>query len=494
MLRRLARITHRLHRLLGSVFALVLCVWFVSGAVMTCADFPSLSEREHLALAPALPSSALLELAPHLRERLQSALARGLRPRLLMLEQQPTWLLSERGVGSAFRAAAPYLVAPLNEQRARAEVEARTGKRVLALVRVDEPDQWSVGLARPGALPFYRAWLDDPAGQQVYLSAHTGDLVQASTRQERALAWLGAIPHWIYPTLLRRERVLWKDTVLVLSGACLLVSLSGLYAGVSLAWARRKKRIHRPVHDRWLRWHQALGLCFGVLVSTWLFSGALSLSPFDFPSGTEPSEHERATLHAGLLSSDTHAISTALARCQVALDVRELELASLGKQVYAVCYDERADSRLVALDDPGEAQRTLAPEVLAQLARDLTVPSARVALTMHDAYDAYHYPTHRSPEAALPYARLSLGDSDQTELYIDPARAELVLRASHGDRIGRWLYHGLHSFDLPGLYEHRVLWRTLLISAMFVGALLSGLGLAMTVRKLLRKRRRLQRA
>ena len=45
------RRAHRVHRLVGSAMALVLAIWFASGAVMTFAHYPRYSEQERLAQA-----------------------------------------------------------------------------------------------------------------------------------------------------------------------------------------------------------------------------------------------------------------------------------------------------------------------------------------------------------------------------------------------------------------------------------------------------------
>ncbi|MDB4987736.1 MAG: PepSY-associated helix domain protein [Myxococcaceae bacterium] len=499
---RFARGLQRLHHSFGSLFALLLALWFSSGAIMTFADFPSYSEAERLASAPRLMHDARLELAPALKQWLQrGALSRGARPRMAMLEGLPTWVLSdENGVRRAWRSVPPFDVLELDEARARAELARRSRKRIAAVERVEQPDQWSVGLAQPGALPFYRAWLADDGseasrGEQLYLSARTGEIVQDTVQSERALAWLGAIPHWIYPTLLRRERALWRTAVLTLSALGLVVSLSGTCAGLVLWQRRRKKHIRRQVHDPILRWHHRLGLGFGLLASSWLFSGALSLEPFHWTGDEGPSVQEQAAVHGGAFEPGSWELSRALASCERELEVRELELASLRGRAYAVCYDQTGDTRLIDLSDPSlTPRRALSRAVFAELARELTQRGLSASVSEQHRYDSYYYPTHRNPRATLPYLRVDLRDADETSLYLDPSRARVLLRTTRRGRIERWLYHGLHSFDLPWLYRHTALWRTLIIASMIVGATLSLLGLAMSVRKMRRRQQRGARA
>ncbi|MET0341283.1 MAG: hypothetical protein ABW252_09780, partial [Polyangiales bacterium] len=345
----------------------------------------------------------------------------------------------------------------------------------------DESDQWTVALAKPGTLPFYRVRLDGRDGREVYLSARTGEIVQDSLRGERVLAWLGAIPHWIYPTVLRREAELWRQTVLALSAVGLVVTVSGVIAGVHVFRAMRRRRALR---DPYLRWHQALGLWFGLLASTWLFSGALSLHPFRWSDDGGPRQ-----ISAASAPSTAWPVEAALRRCQQSLDVRELELAALGEGRYVVCTAGDLQTRVVELTDPElTPQARLLDAHLEALAVRVAAGRPHTIELVH-AYDAYHYPTHTAPYAALPYVRVAVQDEVASTYYVDPARAKLIRRHSRRTRLERWLYHGLHSFDLPGLYEHRSAWRTLVIAAMAVGSALSGLGFAMQVRRWLRGRK-----
>lgn len=44
-------------------------------------------------------------------------------------------------------------------------------------------------------------------------------------------------------------------------------------------------------------------------------------------------------------------------------------------------------------------------------------------------------------------------------LVVEQESRDMVKNEANAHRLTRWLYHGLHSFDLPGLYERRALWR-----------------------------------
>ena len=480
---------HRVHRAAGSACALLLAVWFASGAVMTFSDFPRFTEQERLAHAPALPRAAAVALPPRALAELASVLEGGGRLRLAMQEGLPVWLYTNpRGERVSIHSAPPWTVRPLDAARARREAERRMGMVAAQVELVADPDQWTVALDT-AVFPLLRVRFADPQQTEVYFSARSGELLQASTRRERAMAWVGAIPHWVYPTLLRQERALWRYTVLALSTVGLLVTLSGMVVGVHVHRATRKRRAPR---DPYLRWHQLLGICFGLLATTWLASGALSLSPFQWAGARAPSARERRALH-GVLQRAEVSPAEALARCQEQLEVRELELVAFASKPFAICAGASGESQLVDLTRRGEPLRAHVSEsLLASIAQRLSEQPGRFAVETARSYDDYHYPTHSSPDAALPYTRIAINDELATVYYVDPARLRLLRKHTRLTRLERWLYHGLHSLDFPSLYARRPLWRTLVIAAMCVGFTLSLLGGLMYLRRLLRRWRRLR--
>jgi hypothetical protein len=467
----ITRVLHRLHRWTGTFMAALMAMWFASGAVMTFAVYPEYTDAERLAHgAPLVAASA--SVPPELVRWLEhDGLAAGGRARLSMQEGEPRWTL-QGDTYLALRAQPPWEVPALDAGRARDEAERAYGACRGDSERIAEADQWTVGRTHPQSYPLLRFACEDASGQELYVSSRSGEIVQQSTRMERMLAWLGPIPHWIYPAALRRERALWRTSVLWLSGLGLVVTLSGMLAGMHAAM-RGRREVQRQVY---LRWHQRLGLGFGVLASCWVFSGALSLEPFHWSSAdTDPA---RALYHARVGKDLATQLAGALDHCRSELqDVRELELVALGR-LYALCSDAAGYTRVVDLADPSLTPlRRIDNQRLSALAQD-----QNGALTLAHAPDDYYYPTHRR-SIALPYARITLPDAAQTALYIDPARGQLVAQLDARTRLERWLYHGLHSWDFPALYGQRTLWRTLLIAAMSVGTALAVLGALMILRR-----------
>jgi hypothetical protein len=63
--------------------------------------------------------------------------------------------------------------------------------------------------------------------------------------------------------------------------------------------------------------------------------------------------------------------------------------------------------------------------------------------------------------------------------YIDPKSARIVEAYDSASRWNRWLYHGLHSLDLPWLYRHRPAWDIAILALLAGGASLSVTSLIM---------------
>src|SRR5262249_560428 len=72
-------------------------------------------------------------------------------------------------------------------------------------------------------------------------------------------------------------------------------------------------------------------------------------------------------------------------------------------------------------------------------------------------YDSYYY--SQDEQRPLPILRAKFDDPKQTWVFIDPAIGQVAGQLHRGDRIQRWLYHGLHSLDFSFWYRSRGVWQ-----------------------------------
>lgn len=483
------RLLHRLHRTLGALFCVLMLSWFASGAVMTFVGFPYYRTEARLHDSVPLPAS-LASLPPQVVSWLSSDEPQSGRALSLVHSASgPRWAFELRTGGvHSVSALPPYDSPAIEEPTARAEAERIVGSRSRAATLLSAPDQWTVPL--PSALfPLWQVELDDAHSTTLYIARATGEVVQRTDRTARLWAWLGAIPHWIYPTILRQERTLWKQVVITLASFSLVVSLSGLIIGTDTTrrlWKRRAHAGRTVLRDAYLRWHQRIGLSFGVFVSSWLFSGILSFTPFQWTASAGVYEAAPRRLAGQGVSVETSFITGALARCHRELAVHELRYLQIAGVPTIVCIGRSGESRILR---QREGLITHLPEAeLASIATALRGESTVAGLHVLEDADSYYYPTHASPNIARPFWRIDLRDADETSYYFDPRLAELLQVQTRRLRWSRWLFQGLHSWDFAWLYRAPALWRSVVLLAMGLGSALSLTALRMAVRR--RKRRR----
>ena len=95
--------------------------------------------------------------------------------------------------------------------------------------------------------------------------------------------------------------------------------------------------------------------------------------------------------------------------------------------------------------------------------------------------------THLIAELPLPVLFVQLKDPQRSSFYIDPRTARVVGSYSSGRWPERWLYHGLHSINLPWLYNHRPAWDMVVLLLMLGGVSLSVTSVAIGWRFIARK-------
>ena len=136
----------------------------------------------------------------------------------------------------------------------------------------------ALGTVRP---LFKYSW---PDGQQVYVNGNTGEVVQYTTtasrvlgvsRRNSALALLHAAAEAPGGMVLVRGLVVAHRHDHVAAGLVIIVWMYSprkryRYAGAPTSIPYRG----------WKRWHAIVGLFFGVVATTWAFSGLLSMGPF----------------------------------------------------------------------------------------------------------------------------------------------------------------------------------------------------------------------
>jgi len=377
-------------------------------------------------------------------------------------------------------AASGQRLAPLDTAQALQVAQAFSGRRALASEWV-ERDQWTVPQGLDAHRPLLKVRLEGEDGLELYVSPGAAEVVRDTRRAERFWNWLGAVPHWIYPTVLRQFPKAWHQVVVWLSIPAVLLAASGLVLGVWQLFLNPRRRI--PYRQFWWRWHHIAGLVAGLFSFTWMLSGLLSMGPFGVFDGARLESQARA-LWAGAAPALARGPAEAAARVQAdGLAPLEIDLQQVAGQawwrVQARASDGALAQRLVRADG-------VQAQVLAALP-DATLQAALAAMRPQRAapqierlaqYDDAYYARGQGAEALarrpLPVWRAHWPE-DGITVYADPASARIVLQTDRRTPYKRWLYHGLHSLDFAPLLA-----RPLLRDALVLGLSLLGLGLCAT--------------
>ena len=495
-----------LHRWMGVALSAIFMVWFASGIVMMYWGFPNISPRERLQHLPVLNPDSV-KISPAEAFQILGNKQPPSQVRLSSFDGRPVYRFQYGRDEALVYADNGMEQIELPQEMVRRIALTWAGNTQAANPKeeeVTEPDQWTVQASLNSLRPFWK--YSFPDGLQLYVSSVTGEVIQASTTSSRFWAYLGAIPHWLYFTPLRIHQKEWYNTVVWSSGIGTVSSLLGLVVGLWM-YSPKKRYVHAgqpsavPYRGQ-KRLHTILGLLFGVLASTWAFSGMLSMDPFPSSTGGPASgrgkEKNRGFSDKGLaripkaLRDDRVELASFSAkhpqealRSAANFGAKELILTSITGEPMYVASSDRGESLFIPMT--GAAFRDMDTRRVIEAMQRAAAPT-QLDVRQLTQYDAYYLDRHR--EKPLPVLLVTEKASDSARYYVDPKTAQVVGSYSSARWMSRWLYHGLHSFDFPWLYNYRPLWDIVVIALMLGGASLCVTSIILTWQVLLRQARR----
>ncbi len=510
------------HRWLGVALAALFALWFVSGIVMMYWGFPDVTAADRLERLPVLSPEKISVSAAKAAASVGLELPAG-QVRLTSFDGRPAWRLGGRGGWTMVYAddGAPVEVVDDATIDRAATTWARQPLSSAEKKSVEEPDQWTVGSGLRSLRPLYKYSFQD--GQQVYVNGNTAEVVQYTTTSSRFWAWLGAIPHWLYFTPLRKNQPQWFSFVVWSSIVATVAAVIGVVVAI---WMLSPKKRYRYAgaptsipYTGWKRWHTIIGLVFGVVTTTWAFSGIMSMGPFPvtdrltnviapLPAALDGQQAQggaragrggqrrgpnvagvlRGRGGASLSAFEEKDPLTAIASIRD-FGAKELELTSFDGQPVYLATNGDGDTRIVPVRGP--PRESFGAEAIMRVVRN-GAGKDLADLRIIDAYDAYYLDRRR--ELPLPVVYAEMNDALRSRFYIDPKTARVVGSYNARNFVSRWLYHGLHSLDFPWLYNYRPLWDIVVITLMLGGTALCVTSLVLAWRVLARKIARLARA
>lgn len=435
-----------LHRYLGVVLGVLMTLWCLSGFVMMYQPFPSTSLAERTA---GLEPISLAKCCNYRSSMLDDDSPVG--PlRIEMLNGRPVARLG--GDADAFvfglRDGADLGDMASGGVRDVAERFAR-GNHLAGAVTSLAPigvDQWTVGEAGRYA-PVWKATLGRD-GAFIYVTGRSGEVVQDATPRERVLSWFGAIPHWLYPTILRQDAPLWSQVVIWSSVLGTFLTVTGIVVGL-VKLRGRSGRFFPYRRPMWFL-HHVFGIFVGLFVLTWTFSGLMTMEPWGLFEGQ--SAFSRADLTGDITWKQARTMIEG-ARSEIAKgDVVQLRVAPLLNQPYLIARrSDGSETRLGADGKPAPLDAAQFSAAARKAGASLT--DARIETIA--AEDSYYYSHH--DKVVLPAIRLILADGDATRVYLNARTGEIARVADRSTQTYRWIENGLHRLDFP-ILRARPLW------------------------------------
>lgn len=441
------------HRYLGIAVGLVMLLWTVSGIIMMYQEYPELDSVERRALLAPIELSRCCATppAPVFTER-------GFRAAVLEMQADTPVLrvtpLDQAPVSYALENGRPLLAVDETQAQAIADAFAMRlypGSSADLDARIDI-DQWTVSGAYNFHRPLYHYRLADEAGTELYVSSRNGEIVQLTTTRERVWGYLGAVIHWLYPTVLRQHSTAWSQTVIWLSVMGVFLTAVGLYIGIRQFLRRRKGRAS-PYRGMALL-HHYTGLVFGILTLTWVLSGLFSMNPWGALQGEGIAAEAQRLTERPLSWMDIEAFLDTVQVSANESQTLQYRLVSLAGSPQVIAYDGRGNGQRLDPDTLGPAP--LGEADLSDLANRLQPGRAIASTALIEESDAYYYEHHLPQE--FPVYRVIFADDESRRYYLSPVDGRIVRKIDRETRWYRWLFNGLHRGDFTALSRSRPLW------------------------------------
>ena len=469
------------HRWISIALCLMFAAWFASGIVMIYVPFPSLSDGDRIERSEFVDTSDITSLSESFK-----AAEINIASRIRLLQYQERPILVVEGDSSkvvAVFADSSELVPKFTVENSRDIAEKFSDSPIIAVSDQIMYDQWVVHDRFDPYRPFFRVDLDDEDRTHLYVSTKTTEVHQKTNRQQRLWNYFGAVIHWIYPTVIRKDWALWDQLVWWVSLFGILGVIAGIILGLKhsvTGWKRGSQLLSSPFSG-WLAWHHKLGFIFGVFVLLWIFSGWLSMDHGRLFSTPNPTLDQETNLRGIQLSAALNQVTQE--DLNKFSNVREFEISAL-------------DGRAMLIAKNGQTSELLFTEANSSPNQDYLISTARSAvsqawpeMSIKSSYivaadDVYgHLREGSFPKETL---RIILDDVDETWVHINLDDGHIVSVMDKSRRLYRWLFNGIHSLDLPGFSSKRPLWDIFMVVLMLTGTIFSITGLILAYKKLVR--------
>ncbi len=469
-----------IHRWTGLLMSLLFVMWFVSGFVMIYHSFPKPQPNNYFhGLGNILGHESLLAPDPLIQESGSTLYT------LEVLNGEPVYRLPGRP-GKVYDAKTLSEISPLSKDACAVIVSSVNTAKVGRVEELNDYDQWIPWEYYQDYFPIQKFWLDDAKGTQLYVSARKGCIVQETTSLSRSMAWLGAIPHWMYFKALRLKAQLWSSVVIWISAIGCLACLSGIIVGL----IRIRKRKISPYRKATLRWHHLTGLFFGLFVFTYILSGLMSLADIPDWLVKQESDVNYHQIWNGPRQLPNESVSQSVEKI---LTRKELEPIKriicrdvMGRIFYEVYTKYPNQSECYIVDE--RSLRPLPPiaPLVIEKRMDKVLPQKQYSIHLLQNYTNYYQPS-KGRDLPLPVYCINFKDEYHTKLFVSPKTGEMLKVVNNTTRLGWWLYKGLHTCKFSFLSDYEG-WRQLWMILISIGGTIVSITSCVLGIKLIRKK------
>lgn len=422
-------------------------MWFATGLVMLYVPFPSWSDEERLAHLPPV-DTGMVSVMPDAALAISGVSDLPSQFRLEMLAGAPVYrIMSPEGRASVSAVTGAVLtdVSPADAERHVRLVFPAAQPQLTAAI---DADQWTPTRKFDPHRPLYRFALNDRDDTVLYVSSTTGEIMQQATRRERAWNWVGAVPHWIYFTPIRRDQEVWRQAVMWLSAPLLISAISGVWVGILRMPVRAAKAgASLSPYRGWMKWHHIAGLAGGLFVVTWIFSGWLSVNPFHWFARTDFTPTQLTSFAGWTPNSRLATTAAQLQRISGAADI------SFGWTGGTPLMTARVGSS-IALYNAANGDPVVVPDDALVAAAARMYPKAAISRVQRLIEPSLYWYSHHD-KRPLPVLEIEVSDASRTTTYVDPASARVVGLIDNSARAYRWMFDFLHDYDLPVLLRNQ---------------------------------------
>lgn len=438
------------HRILGVVTCLLFLMWFITGLVLIYHSFPDVDKSLRNSNADNLVSATL----PNLQEM---ELPNQLKSLSIGQLGDETILTYKDKKEHRIATSSMQPIKGINLEDVKRIASSWVDAPILKIDTLDKRDIWIMYDKYVKELPIYKVHFDDKEQHQLYISSRTGEVQQFTTKSERVWAYLGSIPHKLYIPALRQHTAIWIGVLTTLATLCFIACITGLVLGIRAYIARYKRtgKFSSPYKKPWYKWHNVLGLIFGIFLLFWAISGMMALrkTPQWLVKTHQNYPYSKVMQGKAIILTDFK------------LDYRDIvakypDTKNIRWKYFynAPYYEATIGGELVSIDasTPHSVELFNIKEIdLVNAIKEIHGNSVAFDIKIIDKYEEYYLPWKR--ELPLPAYKVSVNSTDKNIYYI-ATDGNKITHLDNNRKARKWLFKAPHYLHFQFLMERPVLW------------------------------------